>query len=90
MLIITRRAGEKLMIGDDVVVEILEIVGNQVRVGIQAPQSIRVYREEIWRAVQEENRAAASDAPATLPSGRPQRPDERARRRLTAAGAALL
>ena len=67
MLIITRRAGEKLMIGDDVVVEILEIVGNQVRVGIQAPQSIRVYREEIWLAVKEENRAAASDAPAALP-----------------------
>ena len=68
MLIITRRAGEKLMIGDDVVVEIMEIVGNQVRVGIQAPQSVRVYREEIWLAVKEENRAAASDAPATLPA----------------------
>ena len=67
MLIITRRAGEKMMIGDDVVVEIMEIFGNQVRVGIQAPQSVRVYREEIWRAVKEENRAAASDAPATLP-----------------------
>ncbi len=67
MLIITRRAGEKMMIGDDIVVEIMEIVGNQVRVGIQAPQSVRVYREEIWRAVQEENSAAASDAPATLP-----------------------
>ncbi len=67
MLIITRRAGEKMMIGDDVVVEIMEIVGNQVRVGIQAPQSVRVYREEIWRAVKEENRAAASAAPATLP-----------------------
>ena len=71
MLIITRRAGEKMMIGDEIVVEILEIVGNQVRVGIQAPQSIRVYREEIWRAVQDENRAAASDAPATLPLGPP-------------------
>ena len=68
MLIITRRAGEKMMIGDDVVVEIMEIVGNQVRVGIQAPQSIRVYREEIWRAVKDENRAAATDAPATLPT----------------------
>ena len=68
MLIITRRAGEKLMIGDDVVVEIMEIVGNQVRVGIQAPQSVRVYREEIWRAVKDENRAAASDAPASLPA----------------------
>ena len=68
MLIITRRAGEKLMIGDDIVVEIMEIVGNQVRVGIQAPQSVRVYREEIWRAVKDENRAAATEAPATLPT----------------------
>ena len=68
MLIITRRAGEKVMIGDDVVVEIMEIVGNQVRLGIQAPQSVRVYREEIWRAVTEENQAAANDAPATLPA----------------------
>ena len=68
MLIITRRAGEKLMIGEDVVVEILEIVGNQVRVGIQAPQSVRVYREEIWMAVKEENRAAATDAPEALPA----------------------
>ncbi len=68
MLIITRRAGEKLMIGEDVVVEIMEIVGNQVRVGIQAPQSIRVYREEIWMAVKEENRAAATDAPQALPA----------------------
>ena len=71
MLIITRRAGEKLMIGDDVVVEIMEIVGNQVRVGIQAPQSVRVYREEIWLAVKDENRAAATDAPAMLPAGPP-------------------
>ncbi len=68
MLIITRRAGEKLMIGEDVVVEIMEIVGNQVRLGIQAPQSIRVYREEIWKAVKEENRAAATDAPQALPA----------------------
>ena len=68
MLIITRRAGEKLMIGDDVVVEIMEIVGNQVRIGIQAPQSVRVYREEIWRAVKDENRAAATEAPRSLPA----------------------
>jgi len=68
VLIITRRAGEKLMIGEDVVVEIMEIVGNQVRLGIQAPQSIRVYREEIWKAVKEENRAAATDAPQALPA----------------------
>lgn len=66
MLIVTRRSGEKIMLGDDIVVHIMEIVGNSVRVGIQAPRSVPVYREEIWNAVREENRAAA-DAPAELP-----------------------
>jgi carbon storage regulator len=66
MLIITRRAGEKVMLGDDVVVEVIEVVGNTVRIGIQAPRSVPVYREEIWDAVRAENRAAASEAPAAL------------------------
>jgi carbon storage regulator len=66
MLIITRRPGEKIMLGDEIVVHVMEIVGNSVRVGIQAPRSVPVYREEIWNAVREENRAAA-DAPADLP-----------------------
>jgi carbon storage regulator len=67
MLIITRRAGEKIMLGDDIVVHVMEIVGNSVRVGIQAPRSVPVYREEIWNAVREENRAAADSAPTDLP-----------------------
>ena len=67
MLIITRRPGEKIMLGDDVVVHVMEIVGNSVRVGIQAPRSVPVYREEIWNAVREENRAAADSAPTELP-----------------------
>ena len=67
MLIITRRPGEKIMLGDDIVVHVMEIVGNSVRVGIQAPRSLPVYREEIWNAVREENRAAADSAPADLP-----------------------
>lgn len=67
MLIITRKPGEKIMLGDDVVVHVMEIVGNSVRVGIQAPRSIPVYREEIWNAVRDENQAAASAAPAELP-----------------------
>jgi carbon storage regulator len=66
MLIITRRAGEKIMLGDEITVHVMEIVGNSVRVGIQAPRSVPVYREEIWNAVRDENRAAA-DAPADLP-----------------------
>ena len=63
MLIITRRPGEKVMIGDDVVVEVLEVSGQSVRIGIAAPKSIPVYREEIYHAVKEEQ-AAADAAPA--------------------------
>ena len=66
MLIITRRPGEKIMLGDEITVHVMEIVGNSVRVGIQAPRSLPVYREEIWEAVRDENRAAA-EAPAELP-----------------------
>ena len=72
MLIITRRAGERIMVGDDIVVEVMEIVGNSVRIGIQAPRSLPVYREEIWNVVREENQAAAQAAPDALPS--PARP----------------
>jgi carbon storage regulator len=68
MLIITRRPGEKIMLGDDIVVHVMEIVGNSVRVGIKAPRSLPVYREEIWNVVREENRAAAEAAPADLPT----------------------
>jgi carbon storage regulator len=71
MLLITRRVGEKVMVGDDVVVHVMEIVGNTVRIGIQAPRSVPIYREEIWHAVRDENRAAANAAPAELPSATP-------------------
>jgi carbon storage regulator len=66
VLIITRKPGEKIMLGDDVVIHVMEIVGNSVRVGIQAPRSLPVYREEIWDAVREENRAAAAAAADAL------------------------
>ena len=74
MLIITRRPGEKIMLGDDVVIEVIEVSGSSVRIGIAAPKSIPVYREEIWTAVKEENAAAASspiDLPADVPAGSP-------------------
>jgi carbon storage regulator len=66
MLIITRRAGEKIRVGDDVLIEVMEVTGSTVRVGIAAPKSIPVYREEIWAAVTAEN-AEAAKAPAQLP-----------------------
>ncbi len=67
MLIITRRAGERIMLGDDMRIHIMEIVGNSVRVGVEAPRSVPVYREEIWTAVKEENQAAASAETTKLP-----------------------
>ena len=67
MLIITRRPGERIMVGDDVVVEVMEIVGNSVRIGVQAPRSVPVYREEIYAAVRDENRAAAAASIDVLP-----------------------
>ena len=62
MLIITRKPGERIMLGDDVVVEVIEVSGSSVRLGIAAPRSVPVYREEIWAAVKEEQ-AAAGGAP---------------------------
>ena len=70
MLIITRRPGEKVMLGDDVVIEVIEVSGSSVRIGIAAPKSVPVYREEIWRAVRDEN-AAAAESDAKLPEDLP-------------------
>jgi carbon storage regulator len=64
MLIITRKPGEKIMLGDDVTIEVIEVSGSSVRIGIAAPRSIPVYREEIWAAVKEENTASAASADA--------------------------
>jgi|HigsolmetaAR201D_1030396.scaffolds.fasta_scaffold05404_2 carbon storage regulator len=71
MLIITRRPGEKIMVGDDVVVEVIEVSGSSVRIGIAAPKSIPVYREEIWEAVKAENQAAAAVKVDELPEDVP-------------------
>ncbi len=69
MLILTRRAGERVVIGDDVLVTVMEVSGQTVRLGIAAPQGLPIYREEIWLAVKEENRAAAEVAVDALPAG---------------------
>lgn len=59
MLVITRKSGERICVGDDVTITVLEIVGSSVRLGIEAPSEIPVHRHEVWVAVQAENRAAA-------------------------------
>jgi carbon storage regulator len=67
MLRLTRRAGERIVLGDDVFIEVLEVSGQTVRLGIDAPRSLRIYREEIWLEVKRENEAAAHAAGAELP-----------------------
>ena len=71
MLRITRRVGERIILGDNVIIEVTEIKGQSVRIGIEAPRSLPIYREEIWLAVKEENRAAAEATPDALPAEAP-------------------
>jgi carbon storage regulator len=62
MLVLTRRLGESIRIGDDISIRVLDIQRGQVRVAIDAPREIPVHREEIYQQVQEENRKAANAA----------------------------
>ncbi|MFI7585850.1 carbon storage regulator CsrA [Spongisporangium articulatum] len=64
MLVLTRRAGESIVIGDDVRVVVLDVRGDTVRLGIEAPRSIQVHRAEVYAEVQAANAAAASPADA--------------------------
>jgi carbon storage regulator len=60
MLVLTRRPGQSVYIGDDVKVTLVEIKGNQVRIGIDAPAAVRIFREEIYLQILEENKSAAA------------------------------
>ncbi len=79
MLVLTRRANQSIMIGHEIVVTVLEVRGDQVRLGIKAPRSIDVHREEIFAQLQQANRDAAQapkQAIETLPDfAKPSDPD---------------
>ncbi|HIJ23354.1 MAG: carbon storage regulator CsrA [Gammaproteobacteria bacterium] len=62
MLILTRRVGETVRIGDDVSITVLGVKGNQVRIGIDAPREVAVHREEIFQKIQDEDDGMVSDA----------------------------
>ena len=64
MLILSRRVGESLMIGDDITINVLSIQGNQVRIGIEAPRDVEVHREEIYAKIQAEKTATAGTGSA--------------------------
>jgi carbon storage regulator len=67
MLNITRRRGERIVVGDNIFVSVLEVSGQTVRLGIDAPRSVRVYREELWLDIKAQNEAAVQAA--AIPEG---------------------
>jgi carbon storage regulator len=67
MLILSRRLNEKIVIGDDIVVSVVEVRGDQVKLGIDAPRKVKVFRQEVFDAIQEENKKAAAASGLQLP-----------------------
>jgi carbon storage regulator len=77
MLVLSRRVGERLMIGDDIVITVIDVRSDGVRIGIDAPREVRVTRAEIYEAVTQSNREAAAaddDAVDRLRALRPETP----------------
>lgn len=66
MLVLTRRSQQSIMIGKDVVITVLEVRGDQVRIGVSAPRDVEVHREEVFLELQEANRSAASPSQEAL------------------------
>ena len=63
MLILSRKVNEKVVIGDNISISIIEIRGDQVRIGIDAPKKVKVFRQEVFDAILEQNKAASKSVP---------------------------
>ena len=74
MLVLTRRKNQSIVINDDIVVTVLEVKGDQIRLGITAPRHVQVYREELLVALTDANRSAVLAPDAELPAAEPRRP----------------
>lgn len=68
MLVLTRKVGQSIVIGDEIEVVVLEVRGEQVRIGIRAPKNVTVHRKEIYEQILDENRSAADVRPEDVPS----------------------
>jgi carbon storage regulator len=66
MLVLTRKSNQSIMIGDEIEISVLSVMGDKVRIGIQAPRSIPVYRREVYVAIQREREEEAGEAGAPL------------------------
>jgi len=62
MLALTRKPGQQIMIGDDIIIHVVDVQGDNVRLGIEAPKSIKIYRSELYQAIVEENRKAVASS----------------------------
>ncbi len=68
MLVLTRKPGESLRLGDDIRITVVEIDGSNIKLGIDAPRSVSIYREEVYQRIKEENQAAVAKAEVDLGS----------------------
>jgi carbon storage regulator len=68
MLVLSRKIDERIMIGDQIEISVVDIKGDQVKLGISAPSQVKVYRKEVYQAIQKENIEAARVKPSALPT----------------------
>ena len=66
MLILSRKKKKKIVIGDSITISIIEVRGDQVKIGVDAPRSVKVFRQEVFEAIQNENKAAVVAVPESL------------------------